>query len=181
MLKKCLLLVCAVVLMLCFTGNALALFRVDPAPGPLLSRSISEKPAVCFEQDKMWAKWRVKGNTVSICFNIENLDSSAQIDAYDIVIYCEDIYENKIYPSSCASDDYMLTYTIKKNLKPGKTGYSSYCKITGCEGINYVYAAVSKYHYKRGSEPCGGFLEPDSSNTVEIPESELDWRYWEID
>lgn len=137
------------------------------------------KPALVFEQEKSWAKWRKSGGKVQITFNMENLDPDATIDAFDLVIYCENAYEEIIYPTDLCDGEYMHQYTLNKTIKPGKTGYSGYCSITGTSGIKYIYAAVKRYHYKIGSSPSYSYATPSSTNTVEISDSNLDWLYWE--
>lgn len=139
----------------------------------------SGSPALVFEQDKVWAKWRKSGGNVQITFNMENLDPSATIDAFDLVIYCENAYEEIIYPTDLSDGEYIHQYTLNKTLKPGKTGYSGYCNITGTSGVKYIYAAVKRYHYKIGSTPSGAYMTPSNTNTVEISDSALDWKYWE--
>ena len=175
MIKKSCLLMLVVMMLLGLVANAQAsLFVRRPnTKNPV-------KPALCFEQEHHRAKIRVKGNSATICFNMENIDTSAMIDAFDVEIYCTDVYESIIFPSNCEGDDYKMTYTIKKKIKAGKTGYSSYCKISDCEGIAYIHAAVTKYHYKKGSEPCASCIEPDDTNTVVLPDYSLDWITWDV-
>ena len=136
-------------------------------------------PALVFEQEKGWAKWRKSGGKVQITFNMENLDPDATIDAFDLVIYCQNAYEEIIYPTDLCDGEYIHQYTLNKTIKPGKTGYSGYCSITGTSGIRYIYAAVKRYHYKSGSSPSSAYYTPSSTNTVEISDSNLDWHYWE--
>lgn len=142
--------------------------------------TLSQKtPALVFEQDKSWAKWRKSGGNVQISVNMENLDPDATIDAFDLVIYCQNAYQEIIYPTDLSDDEYIHQYTLNKTIKPGKTGYSGYCSITGTSGIKYIYVAVKRYHYKIGSTPSSMYTAPNSTNTVEISDSNLDWLYWE--
>ena len=135
--------------------------------------------ALVFEQEKGWAKWRKSGGNVQISFNMENLDTDATIDAFDLVIYCENAYEEIIYPTDLSDGEYIHQYTLNKTIKPGKTGYSGYCTISGTQGIKYIYAAVKRYHYKTNSDPSSMYAAPNSTNTVEFGDDNLDWQCWE--
>lgn len=135
-------------------------------------------PALVFEREVGYAKWRTSGNRIKITFNMENLDPDATIDAFDIQIYCMDVYEETICPQDGQGDGVIREYTLEKTIKPGKATYSGYCSIVGCKGVKYIVAAVKRYHYKKGGIPGSGFLTPNDKNTVEIADSDLQWYTW---
>ncbi len=171
MMKKTFAFLVAVVLLL-------GCLPVSTALGAIANSSRVRKPALVFEQIKGYAKWQKSGNKIKITFNLENLDPDADIDAFDIVIYCKNVYEEIIYPDDCGIDAYQTTYTLEKTVRSGKTAYSGYCVIEGLSGVKYIYAAIAKYHYTPGSTPSFQYREANSNNTVTIPTYLLDWHQW---
>ncbi len=134
--------------------------------------------ALVFEREIRYATWKWVNGNLQISFKMENLDPCATIDAFDLAIYAENAYEEHIYADGCYE---YLTFTLDRTVKAGEITYSGYCNLSSFPNAKYVYAAVERYHFVKGSAPSPDYLPPNDKNTVEIAYDDLKWIYWTID
>ncbi|MBE0601542.1 MAG: hypothetical protein IH607_07105 [Firmicutes bacterium] len=134
--------------------------------------------ALVFEREIGYATWKWVNGKLQISFKMENLDPCADIDAFDLAIYAENAYEEHIYADGCYE---YLTFTLDRTMKAGKITFSGYCNLAAFPNAKYVYAAVERYHFVKGSSPSPEYAQPNDKNTVEIAYDDLEWFYWTIE
>ena len=138
----------------------------------------TKEPALVFERETSWASWKYVNGHLLITFKVENLEHCVSIDAFDLTVYCENAYEERINEGSCYE---YTTFTLDRMVEAGSVTFSGYCNLADYANIKYVYAAISRYHYVKGSTPSGEYLEANEKNTVTIAFDDLEFYSWTID
>ena len=146
--------------------------------GSTSADQIDLPPALVFEREIRYAAWKWVNGDLQISFKMENLDPCANIDAFDLAIYAENAYEERIYADGCYE---YLTFTLDRVVKAGEITFSGYCNLEPFPNARYVYAAVERYHFVKGSSPSLEYAWPNDKNTVTIDYDDLDWTYWIIE
>ena len=115
-----------------------------------------------------YAYWNEHSSYVSFNPKVTNTSKKSTIDGFTITFYCENVYNERITYSWTSG--YYSEAIYSKTIKPNSSTFVGYTDITGYNGIEYIYAAVTKMHTTDG-------------RTITIPESDWDWHYnrWKIE
>lgn len=97
---------------------------------------------------------------------IVNISEKKTVDGFTLTYYCTDVYGEKLYFDN--TSNYTSVYTYTNKIGPGRSTYPGKVSLDLYgSGIKRIYVAISKIHTTDGK-------------TYEIPESQLDYYYWEV-
>ncbi len=97
-----------------------------------------------FEPDAS-GRSKESGGDLLIEVKLENTSEDVTVDAVDIAIYCTNVYGEPLYPDDY-EDGYIRHFSLDKTYKPGKSGYTGYCRMEGCAKAKEYYVAITRYH-----------------------------------
>jgi hypothetical protein len=145
------------------------------------------EPALIFKvgsDDNVHAYIKDVDGNLEISVYLENQDPNVDIDAFDLEVYCVNVYGEVVFPEdedNSNDSEYIQTFTLLKTVKAGKSTYSGYCLMDGFsdyDGVRYLYVAIKRYHYADKKTKSDGYIMPDDNNTVTIGDDDLAWTYW---
>jgi len=94
-----------------------------------------------------YAGWNYLDNDrLEIRFEVTNISQSRTVKAFELYVYAEDVWGDKIY-----GEDMVYYGTTTKNVGPGETVYSDYMRISDRSQISKVYCGINKIAYTDGS------------------------------
>lgn len=96
--------------------------------------------------EEAYAEWEtLSGDKLKIHFEVSNTGRQKTVKAFELFVYAEDVWGNKIYGDNVYYD------TTEKEVTPGATIYSDYFVIPDASEISKIYCGIHKVAYTDGT------------------------------
>lgn len=104
-------------------------------------------PAVFLQGNRAEWNWDSDSSDyLNIHMQVSNVSRTRTVTAFEIVLYAEDVWGNKIY-----GENTVYSMTTQKTIGPGEAVYSDYAMLPNRRNIYKVYAAVRKARLSDGT------------------------------